>query len=45
MAYNRKEIVDAILKRLKNVDSFEKAMQLQVQKETLTPTGELHIKK
>nr|XP_026494938.1 nitric oxide synthase isoform X1 [Vanessa tameamea] len=39
MACNRTEIVDAVLERLKGVDNYDKAVQLQVMKETLTPTG------
>lgn len=39
MTCNRKEIVDAIMKRLKDVEDYEKPVQLQVMKETLTPTG------
>ncbi|KAJ0180349.1 hypothetical protein K1T71_003753 [Dendrolimus kikuchii] len=39
MACNKKDIVDAVLERLKNIDDFDKAVQLQVMKETLTPTG------
>lgn len=39
MPCNQKDIVDAVLKRLKNIDDFDKAVQLQVMKETLTPTG------
>lgn len=39
MACNRKEIVDTVLKSMKDVDNFDKSVQLQVMKETLTPTG------
>ncbi|XP_053625509.1 nitric oxide synthase-like [Plodia interpunctella] len=39
MACNRKEIVDAVLKRLKDVTDCDKLVQLEVMKETLTPTG------
>ncbi|XP_026757602.2 nitric oxide synthase-like isoform X1 [Galleria mellonella] len=39
MACNRKEIVDAVLERLKDIDDYDKPLQLQVMKETLTPTG------
>lgn len=39
LACNRREIVDTVLRRLKEVDDYDKTMQLQVQKETLTPTG------
>lgn len=39
MACNRKEIVDTILKQCKDVDQFDRPVQLQVLKETLTPTG------
>ncbi|KAL0893659.1 hypothetical protein ABMA27_013817 [Loxostege sticticalis] len=39
MACNRKEIVDAVLKRLKDVDKYDEPVQLQVMKETLTPAG------
>lgn len=39
MACNRKEIVDAILQQCKDVDQFDRPVQLQVIKETLTPTG------
>ncbi|CAH2074435.1 unnamed protein product, partial [Iphiclides podalirius] len=39
LACNRKEIVDTILQRLKDVESYDKPVQLQVLKETLTPTG------
>lgn len=39
MACNRKEIVDTILKQCKDVDQFDRPVQLQVIKETLTPTG------
>ncbi|CAG4908085.1 unnamed protein product [Colias eurytheme] len=39
MACNRKEIVDIVLSRLKDVDVYDKPVQLQVMKETLTPTG------
>lgn len=41
MACNRKEIVNAILARCKDVDQYDKFVQLQVMKETLTPTGKL----
>lgn len=41
MACNRKEIVDAVLERLRGVDNFDKAVQLQVMKEKLTPTGKI----
>lgn len=43
MACNRKEIVDAVLERLKDIEPYDKLMQLQVMKETLTPTGK-HFK-
>lgn len=39
MACNRKEIVDIILQQCKDVDQFDRPVQLQVIKETLTPTG------
>lgn len=39
MACNRKEIVDSILSRVKDIDDFDKTVQLQIMKETLTPTG------
>lgn len=39
MACNRKDIVDAVLDRLKDVDRYDEPVQLQVMKETLTPTG------
>ncbi|XP_039747140.1 nitric oxide synthase-like [Pararge aegeria] len=39
MACNRSEIVEAVLKRLKGVDNFDRTVQLQVMKEKLTPTG------
>lgn len=39
MACNRKEIVDSVLKRVKDVDDCKKSVQLQVMKDTLTPTG------
>ncbi|KAJ2952585.1 hypothetical protein O0L34_g6909 [Tuta absoluta] len=39
MPCNRKEIVEAVLERCKDVDSFDKTVQLQVMKETLTPMG------
>ncbi|CAH3893206.1 unnamed protein product [Pieris brassicae] len=39
MACNREEIVNTILLRLKESDAFEKPLQLQVMKETLTPMG------
>ncbi|CAG5012022.1 unnamed protein product [Parnassius apollo] len=39
LACNRKEIVDTVLSRLKDVDDYDKPVQLQVLKETLTPTG------
>ncbi|KAG6452910.1 nitric oxide synthase [Manduca sexta] len=39
MACNRKEIVDAVLSRTKDDDNYDKQVQLQVMKETLTPTG------
>ncbi|CAK1556071.1 unnamed protein product [Leptosia nina] len=39
MACNRKEIVDTILLRLKDVDACDKPCQLQVLKETLTAIG------
>lgn len=39
LACNRKEIVDAVLERMKDVDDYDKTVQLQVMKETLTPTG------
>ncbi|KAL4714040.1 hypothetical protein ACJJTC_008394 [Scirpophaga incertulas] len=40
MTCNRKEIVDAILDRL-NVNKYDDPVQLQVMKETLTPTGSI----
>ncbi|XP_026329114.1 nitric oxide synthase-like isoform X2 [Hyposmocoma kahamanoa] len=39
MARNRKEIVDTILEHCKDVDQFDRPVQLQILKETLTPTG------
>uniref|UniRef100_A0A2A4JQF6 Nitric oxide synthase n=1 Tax=Heliothis virescens TaxID=7102 RepID=A0A2A4JQF6_HELVI len=39
MAINRKEIVDAVLERLRGIEELDKIVQLQVMKETLTPTG------
>ncbi|XP_026742645.1 nitric oxide synthase-like [Trichoplusia ni] len=39
LAVNRKEIVDTVLARLKGVDDLDSIVQLQVMKETLTPTG------
>lgn len=39
MACNRKEIVDAVLERLRGVNNFDKPVQLQAMKEKLTPTG------
>ncbi|KOB70820.1 Nitric oxide synthase [Operophtera brumata] len=39
MACNRREIVDAVLKRMKDVDDCKKPVQLQVMKDTLTPVG------
>ncbi|XP_041976849.1 nitric oxide synthase-like isoform X1 [Aricia agestis] len=39
MACNRKEIVDEVLNRLKGIDNYDKPLQLQLMKETLTPTG------
>lgn len=41
MACNRKEIVDAVLQRLRGVDNFDKPVQLQVMKEKLTPNGKI----
>lgn len=41
MACNRKEIVDAVLERLRGVDNFDKPVQLQVMKEKLTPNGKI----
>lgn len=43
MPCNRTEIVDAVLKRLKGVDNYEKPVQLQVLTENLTPTGTSNI--
>lgn len=45
MASNRQEIVDAVLKRMKDVDDYNKSVLLQVMKDTLTPTGKKHIAK
>ncbi|CAG9096154.1 unnamed protein product [Plutella xylostella] len=39
MACNRKEIVDAVLAKLTDVDDYDKPVQLQNMKETLTVTG------
>lgn len=39
MACNRKDIVDAVLERLTDVNKCDEPVQLQVMKETLTPTG------
>ncbi|OWR52517.1 nitric oxide synthase [Danaus plexippus plexippus] len=39
MPCNRREIVDSVLERLKGIDNCDKTVQLQVMKETLTPTG------
>lgn len=39
MALNQKEIVDTVLDRLKGIEELDKIVQLQVMKETLTPTG------
>lgn len=39
MAINKKDIVDAVLDKLKGVEELDKVVQLQVMKETLTPTG------
>lgn len=39
MTSNKREIVDAVLKRMKDVDDCKKSVQLQVMKDTLTPTG------
>lgn len=39
MACNRKEIVNTILSRLKDIDDYDKTLQLQLMKETLTLTG------
>lgn len=44
LACNRKEIVDAVLKRLKDVDDCSKSVQVQTMKEKLTPTGKLNDK-
>lgn len=43
LAVNRKEIVDTVLARLKGVDDLDSIVQLQVMKETLTPTGKINI--
>lgn len=42
MAINKKDIVDAVLDRLKGVEDLDKVVQLQVMKETLTPTGNIN---
>lgn len=39
MARNRKELVDVILEQCKDIDQYDKPVQLQVLKETLTATG------
>lgn len=39
LACNRKEIVDAILERTKDIDDFDKPVQVQIMKKNLTPTG------
>ncbi|XP_022819321.1 nitric oxide synthase-like protein isoform X2 [Spodoptera litura] len=39
IACNRKELVDSILVRLKDVDDYDKPMQLQLMKETHTSSG------
>ncbi|XP_035436564.2 nitric oxide synthase [Spodoptera frugiperda] len=39
MPVNRKEIVDAVLERLRGVEDLDKIVQLKIMKETLTPTG------
>ncbi|KAJ8725465.1 hypothetical protein PYW08_003648 [Mythimna loreyi] len=39
LAPNQKDIVDAVLERLNGVEDLDKIVQLQVMKETLTPTG------
>lgn len=39
MACNRKEIVDAVLSRLSDVDDYDRPVQVKVMKETLSPTG------
>ena len=42
MAGNQKEIVDAVLDRLKGIEELDTIVQLQVMKETLTPTGNIN---
>lgn len=39
IACNRKELVDSILVRLKDVDDYDKPLQLQLMKETHTSSG------
>ena len=39
MPINKRDIVEAVLDRLKGIEDIDKVVQLQVMKETLTPTG------
>lgn len=39
IACNRKELVDGILARVKDVDDFDQPLQLQLMKETHTSSG------
>ncbi|XP_068629957.1 nitric oxide synthase-like [Battus philenor] len=43
LAYNRKEIVDVVLERLKDVEDCDKPVQVQLLKETFTPSGIIKI--
>lgn len=40
MACNRKELVDSLLARLKDIDNYDEPLQLQLMKETHTSSGE-----
>lgn len=40
VACNRKELVDSILSRVKDVDNFDEPLQVQLMKETHTSSGE-----
>lgn len=41
MACNRKELVDVLLSRFKDVDNYDEPLQLQLMKETHTSSGKL----
>lgn len=43
IACNRKEFVDVLLARLKDVDDCEEPLQLQLMKETHTSSGKIKI--